>query len=121
VTEGHDDLGAIAAFSQEGDELLPKRRFRIRDDRGDSLRVEEHHARPAHRLATAVRGHEVHHEEIPLVFEGVLAVLELRERLAAEALEQLQMLFSPFERLLERDDAVAEHSGLGHVGGLGAL
>jgi hypothetical protein len=47
--------------------------------------------------------------------ERVLAELELRQRLAAELLEQREVLLAPLEGLLHRDHAVPEHSGLAHA------
>lgn len=46
--------------------------------------------------------------------ERVLAKLELRQRLAANVLEQREVLLAALEGLLHRDDPVAEHAGLAH-------
>ena len=46
--------------------------------------------------------------------EDVPGVREVRDRLDAERLEQLEVLLAALERLLHRDHAVPEHAGLSH-------
>ena len=48
------------------------------------------------------------------MIEGMLGVREVRHRLEAELLEEGEVFLASLERLLHRDHAVPEHSGLGH-------
>ena len=59
-------------------------------------------------------GLEDHDEEVPLVVEDVLAIGEIRQRLEAERLQELQVLLAAFEGLFHRDHAVPEHARLRH-------
>jgi hypothetical protein len=114
VAEGHDDLRPPRAALQEVDDLLPECGRRVSGESRDPFGVEEDHARPGDPRALARRALEIHHEEVPLVVEGVLAVLELRKGLAAELLEQRKVLLAALEGLLHRDHPVPEHSRLSH-------
>jgi hypothetical protein len=114
MAKRHDDLGPPRPALQEVDDLAPERGRRISRERRDPFGVEEDHARPGNPRALTCRALEVHHEEVPLVVEGVLAVFELRKRLAAEILEQREVLLAALEGLLHRDHPVSEHSRLSH-------
>jgi hypothetical protein len=114
MAKGDDDLRARRVAPQEIDDLRPERRGGIARQSRNSFRVEEDHPRPANALGRPARRREVHHEEIPLVVEGVLAQREIRQSFSAELREQGKMLLAPFERLLHRDHAVPEHACLAH-------
>jgi hypothetical protein len=114
MTERHDDLGPSCPALQEVDDLAPDRGRRVPRERRDPLGVEKHHARPRDADALAGGALELHNEEVPLVIEGVLAVLEIRKRLAAEVFEQREVFFASLQRLLHRDHPVPEHSSLCH-------
>jgi hypothetical protein len=114
VPERHDDLRARRVRADELDDLAPQRRLGISGDRRDALGVIQHHPRPAHAPNPAVGRLEDHHEEVALVVEGVFPKREFRNRLAADGLQELEVLLAPLERLLHRDHPVPEHSGLWH-------
>jgi hypothetical protein len=114
VAEGHEDLGPADLGSQLLHDLRPQRGGGIGRQGRDALRIEEHHAGPAHALARAAGRFEVHHEEIALVIERVLAQDEVRQRLGAEGLQQREMFFAPLERLFHRDHPVPENACLAH-------
>jgi len=114
VPERDDDLGPRRVVADELDDPGPERARRIRRHHGETLRVEQHHPRPGDALAHAAGPLHVHDEEVSLVVEHVLAVLELGQRLAAELLEDGEMLLAALEGLLHRDDPVPEHAGLAH-------
>jgi hypothetical protein len=115
VAEGHDDLGPAALRPQVLNDSFPQDASRVARQGRDALRVEEDHSRPADELAPPIPSEELHHEEIPLVIEEVTRVLELGQCLPAEPLQELEVLFPPFEGLLHRNDPVPEHSRLWHV------
>jgi hypothetical protein len=114
VPERHDDLGLRGAHPEELDDLAPQHRRGIAGERRDPLGVEEDHPRPGDLFRAAVGAAQIHHEEVALVVEGVLRVLPAGQRLAAELLEESEMLLASLERLLHRDHPVPEHSSLGH-------
>src|SRR5262249_8431308 len=114
VTERDDDLGLGGACAHELHDLLAQRRSRLAGHRWNALGVEEHHAGPADAPHHPVRAGKLHHEEVALVVERILAELEVGERLPAEVLEEREVLLAALEGLLHRDHAVPEHSGLGH-------
>jgi hypothetical protein len=114
VAERHDDFGPARLRPQVSNYLFPEEAARIAQEDRDALRVEEHHSRPADELAAAIPPEKLHHEEIPLVVEQVPRVLELRDCLPAESLQELEVLFPALEGLLHRDDPVPEHSRLWH-------
>jgi hypothetical protein len=113
VTEGHHDLRTAGARAQELDDLAPQARPRFLRENRDPLRVEQHHACPADPLAPAVGGLEIHHEEIPLMVQGVPFGLELGQRLAAELLQDGEVLLPSFQGLLHRDETVSEYPCVG--------
>jgi hypothetical protein len=115
MPESDDDFRPRRAFAQVTRHFARERRLRVLDERRQSLGVKKHHARPTHGPAPPVRRFETHHEQVALVVEEVFPVLELRERLLANPFEELQVFFAALERLLHRDHAVSEHSGLRHV------
>jgi hypothetical protein len=114
VSKGHDDLRTARARAQVLDDLFPQLPRWLSGENRDPLRVEQDHAGPADALPAAVARLEIHHEEVAFVIERMRRVLELRQRLAAEGLQKVEVLFAPLECLLHRDDAVTKHPGLRH-------
>jgi hypothetical protein len=114
MTERDQDLGPRRLLAQEPDDFRAQDRGRIRGQRRDALRVEEHHARPADATLRSVGSFEVHDEEVALVVEHMLPEDEVRQRLAADVLEEREMLLAALERLFHRDHAVPEHACLAH-------
>jgi hypothetical protein len=114
MAEGHDDLRPCRVRAEELDDPGPQRGEGIARQRRDALRVVKRHPRPAHSPGPPVRRFENHYEEVSLVIEGVFPERELRQRLAADGFQELEVLLSPLESLFHRDHPVPEHSGLGH-------
>jgi len=96
------------------DDLFSQQASWIAQQDRDALRVEENHSSPPDELTAAIAPEELDHEEIALVVEEVPRVFELRQRLPAECLQEVEVLLSPFEGLLHRNDPVPEHSRLWH-------
>jgi hypothetical protein len=115
VPERHDDLRARRVRAHELDDLAPQRRLGVSGDRWYALGVVEHHPRPAHAPNPPVRSLEDHHEEVALVVKRVLPKREFRNRLAADSLQELEVLLAPLERLLHRDHPVPKHACLWHM------
>jgi hypothetical protein len=114
VTEGDQDLGARRLLAQQTDDLRPQDRRGIRRERRNALRVEEDHAGPADAAARSIRRVELHDEEVAFVLEHVLPEGEPGQRLAANVLEQREVLLASLERLFHRDHAVPKHACLAH-------
>jgi hypothetical protein len=114
MAEGDQDLGAGSLLAQEPHDLRPQNRRGIRRERRNALRVEEDHAGPADAAARSIRRVELHDEEVALVLEHVLPEGETRQRLAANVLQQREVLLASLERLFHRDHAVPEHACLAH-------
>jgi hypothetical protein len=116
VTERDHDFGPRRARPQEIDDLGAQNRRGIARQRRDALGVEEHHPCPGDFFCLAGRAAEVHDKKIALMVERVVGILEVRQGLAAEILEEREMFLAPFQGLLHRDHAVPEHAGLRHGG-----
>src|ERR1700693_2730569 len=114
VAERHDDLGTRRLRTQELDDPRAQRCQGIPRQRGDALRVEEHHPRQAYTARPPAGRLEHHYEEVALVVERVFSEGELRQALAADGLEKLEVLLASLERLLHRDHPVPEHACLWH-------
>jgi hypothetical protein len=114
VSKRDDDLRTAPLRAQVLDDLRTQLSSGFSGKKRDPLRVEEDHSGPADAFAAAVARREIHHEHVAFVIEKVPGILELGQRLPAEGLQELEMLLSPLEGLLHRDDAVAKHPCLRH-------